>query len=290
MSGIDLHVHSTASDGKLNPQAVVEKAATLGLKYVALSDHDTVGGVVPALQTAKAFPELKVIPAVEISTDTSEGQAHVLGYFIDYTSTEMTTALDRFRNSRLRRAQEMIIRLSEMGMDIEWRRVQEIAGDGSVGRPHIAQAMLEKKYIKSFAEAFDKYIGYGCPAYVERDKMTPMEAVELIAESKGLPVLAHPNTVTNPEKLVISLKAAGLVGIEAYYKDYKKAEIDKLVEMAERHKLITTGGTDYHGIDDDTEVMMGSVDVPAESVERLTVLASKNNLELAYFQTNNDII
>jgi predicted metal-dependent phosphoesterase TrpH len=283
VNGIDLHVHSTASDGKLSPQAVVEKAATLGLKYISLSDHDTINGVFPALQTSKAFPQLKVIPAVEISTDMSEGQAHVLGYFIDYANTELAAALDRFRNSRLRRAQAMIGRLKDMDIDIEWRRVQGIAGEGSVGRPHIAQAMLEKKYIESFAEAFDKYIGYGCPAYVERDKMTPAEAVRLIARSGGLPVLAHPNTVTNPEKLVISLKSAGLVGIEAYYKDYKKTEIDKLVEMAERHELITTGGTDYHGIDDETEVMMGGVDVPAESVERLTALASDQNLKLAYF-------
>jgi predicted metal-dependent phosphoesterase TrpH len=283
VSGIDLHVHSTASDGKLSPQAVVEKAAALGLKYIAISDHDTVDGVVPALQAAKTFPELKVIPAVEISTDTSEGQAHVLGYFMDYTSTELTAALDRFRNSRLRRARGMIVRLSEMGMDIEWRRVQEIAGDGSVGRPHIAQAMLEKKYIKSFAEAFDKYIGYGCPAYVERDKMTPMEAVELITRSRGLPVLAHPNTVADPEKLVINLKAAGLVGIEVYYKDYSAREIEGLVEMAKCYNLIATGGTDYHGIDDETEVMIGSVDVPAESVERLKALASDPSLKLAYF-------
>jgi predicted metal-dependent phosphoesterase TrpH len=280
---IDLHVHSTASDGKLSPQAVVEKAATVGLNYMALSDHDTVDGVVPALQTATTFPDLEVIPAVEISTDTPEGQTHVLGYFIDYTSAELVAALDRFRDSRQLRAQRMIARLGDMGINIDWQRVQEIAGDGSVGRPHIAQALMEKKCIESFAEAFDRYIGYGCPAYVERDKITPMEAVELIVQSKGLPVLAHPYTVINPEKLVISLKAAGLVGIEAYYKDYKNAEIDKLVEMAERHRLIATGGTDYHGIDNETEVMLGGVDVPIEAVERLTALADKRVLKLANF-------
>jgi predicted metal-dependent phosphoesterase TrpH len=280
---IDLHVHSTASDGKFSPQVIVEKAAALGLKYMALSDHDTVDGVVPALQAARVFPQLKVIPAMEISTDTSEGEVHVLGYFIDYTSAELAEALDRFRNSRLRRAQAMIARLGDMGIDIDWQRVQEIAGDGSIGRPHIAQALMEKKYIESFAEAFDKYIGYGCPAYVERDKMTPIEAVELITRSGGLPVLAHPYTVTNPEKLATSLKAAGLMGIEAYYKDYKKTEIDKLVEIAERHKLIATGGTDYHGIDDETEVMLGGVDVPIEAVERLKALAGKRVLKLANF-------
>ena len=187
MSRIDLHVHSTASDGKFSPQAIVEKAAALGLTFMALSDHDTVEGIIPAQQAAAAFPGLNLIPAVEISTDARDGQAHVLGYFIDYTSASLATALDRFRNSRQLRAQAMIARLSNLGMNIEWQRVQEIAGDGSVGRPHIVQAMLEKKYIKTFTEAFDKYIGHGGPAYVERDKMTPEEAVELIIQSGGLP-------------------------------------------------------------------------------------------------------
>jgi hypothetical protein len=141
--------------------------------------------------------------------------------------------------------------------------------------------MLEKKYIESFAEAFDKYIGHGGPAYVERDKMTPEEAVELIIQSEGLPVLAHPNTVTDPEKLVVSLKAAGLAGIEAYYKDYNIAEIDNLVDMADRYNLVATGGTDYHGIDNETEVMLGGVNVPEESVKRLIALADKHVLKLA---------
>jgi len=283
VSRIDLHVHSTASDGKHSPRAIIEKAAALGLTYIALSDHDTVDGIVPALQAAVSFPGLNVIPAVEISTDTPEGQAHVLGYFIDYTSADLAEALDGFRNSRQRRARAMITRLGDLGIKIEWQRVQEIAGEGSVGRPHIAQAMMEKKYIESFAEAFDKYIGYGCPAYVERDKMTPVEAAELIVRSGGLPVLAHPNTVTNPEKLVSDLKAAGLAGIEAYYKDYNAAETERLVDMADRYNLVATGGTDYHGIDDETEVMLGGVNVPMESVERLIALANKYVLKLANF-------
>ena len=207
----------------------------------------------------------------------------MLGYFIDYTNFELAEALDRFRNSRLRRAQAIVNRLKNMGVNIDWERVQEIAGDGSVGRPHIAQAMIEKKYIESFAEAFDEYIGFGCPAYVERDKMTPLEAVELLVRARGLPVLAHPNTVTNPEKLVVSLKKAGLVGIEAYYKDYYAEATAQLVDMADRHNLITTGGTDYHGIDDDTEVMLGGVDVPIEAVKQLKALADKHVLKLANF-------
>lgn len=275
MSQVDLHIHSTASDGKLSPEAIVSKAAEVGLTVMSLTDHDSVEGVLPALEAAKAFPELRVIPGVEISTDMPYGQAHVLGYFIDYTSNELKSALERFRNFRQRRAREMIIKLRDLGIDIDRQRVQEIAGDGSIGRPHIAQVMLEKGYIMSFTEAFDKYIGQGGPAYVEREKMTPVEAAEMIVRAKGLPVLAHPFTVTDPEVTVIELKPAGLVGIEAYYKDYSADEIENLVSMAEKYDLITTGGTDYHGLDNSNEIMLGSVDVPLESVEKLIELAEK---------------
>ena len=281
MSQVDLHIHSTASDGKFSPEAIVGKAAELGLTVIALTDHDSVDGIAPALRAGRAFPRLKVIPAVEISTDTPGGQAHVLGYFIDYTSTELKSALERFHSSRRRRAQGMIARLGDLGIHIDWERVQEIAGDGSIGRPHIVQAMLEKKYITTFGEAFDKYIGHDGPAYVERDKMTPAEAVELILRSKGLPVLAHPFTVTDPEALIIKLKAAGLIGIEAYYKDYTDDEIKSLVSLADKYGLIATGGTDYHGIDNIGEIMLGGVDVPLESAEKLTALADKRVLKLA---------
>jgi predicted metal-dependent phosphoesterase TrpH len=281
VSQIDLHIHSTASDGKFSPEAIVSKAAALGLTTIALTDHDSVDGIAPAMEAAKASPQLRVIPGVEISTDMPDGQAHVLGYFIDYTSEELKSALERFRSSRQKRAQGMIAKLRDLGIRIDWQRVQEFAGDGSIGRPHIAQAMLEKNYIASFSEAFDKYIGHGGPAYVEREKMTPAEAVELIVRSDGLPVLAHPFTVNDPEAMVIKLKAVGLIGIEAYYKDYTAEETRSLVGMANRHSLIATGGSDYHGLDNSAEIMLGGVDVPVASVERLIALAEQRELKLA---------
>jgi len=278
---IDLHVHSTASDGKYSPEEIIAKAAMLGLTTIALADHDSVDGIVPALEAAKAFPGLVVIPCVEISTDMPGGQAHILGYFIDYTSDELKSALERFRSSRQRRARGMINKLGDLGIAIDWQRVQEIAGNGSIGRPHIAQAMLEKGYITTFVEAFNKYIGYGGPAYVEREKMTPVEAVELIIRIKGLPVLAHPFTVANSESTIIELKAAGMVGIEAYYNSYTADETKRLVSLADRYSLIATGGSDYHGLDDSSETMLGGVDVPLEAVERLIALADKRMLEMA---------
>jgi predicted metal-dependent phosphoesterase TrpH len=277
MSLVDLHLHSTASDGKYPPEAIVDKAAGLGLKYIALTDHDSIDGIEPAIKEAENFPGLTFIPGVELSTDLADGEAHVLGYSIDYTSAELKKELVKFRDSRFGRARRMVEKLAEMGMEIDWGRVQEIAGDGAIGRPHVAQAMLEKGYIGSFSEAFDKYIGHGGPAYVEREKITPAEAVALIVRCGGLPVLAHPFTVKDPEEMVITLKKAGLIGIEAYYKDNTPEATGATLKLAEKYGLIATGGTDYHGIADSREVMMGEVEVPVAAAQKLIELAQKNS-------------
>jgi len=281
MSRVDLHIHSTASDGSLSPADIIRQAAERGLSAIALADHDTVGGIAPAIEAAKIFPKLKVIPAIELSTDVPQGEVHVLGYFIDYADREFQVTLERMRHSRLHRAQGMIAKLKNFGIYIDWERVQEIAGTGSMGRPHIAQAMLEKGYITSFKEAFDKYISRDGPAYVEREKMTAVEAVELLLQVNGLPVLAHPFTANNTEMLIAELKAAGLVGIETYYNGYTADEISRLVSLADKFGLIATGGSDYHGLDATNETMIGGVNVPLESVERLMALAKQRALKLA---------
>jgi hypothetical protein len=279
VSRVDLHIHSTASDGRLTPVEIVREAAERGLTYIALADHDTVDGIAPAQAAAQAFPQLKVIPCVEISTDIPQGEVHVLGYFIDYNNAELGATLGRFRNSRLRRAQGMVAKLDDLGIHIDWQRVQQIAGGSSIGRPHIAQAMLEKGYIDSIKQAFTEYLGRNRPAYVEREKMTPAEAVALIVKAQGLPVLAHPLTVNDPEVMTIELKAAGLVGIEAYYDGYTTDEINWLVGLADKHNLIATGGSDYHGLDP-TETAIGGADLPIESVERLIALAKQRKPDL----------
>jgi hypothetical protein len=174
----------------------------------------------------------------------------------------------------------MIAKLKNLGLPVEWERVQEIVGSGSIGRPHIAQAMLEKGYIASFKEAFNNYIGWGGLAYVERDKMPPAEAVKLILRVNGLPVLAHPFTINDPEAIVIELKASGLLGIEAYYDGYTAEESKKLVNLAKRYGLIATGGSDFHGIDASIETMIGGADVPTASAEQLIALAEQRALKL----------
>ena len=276
MGQADLHIHSTASDGRLTPAEVVKEAARRGLKFMSLADHDTVDGIAPAKEAAKNFPELKVIPGVEISTDIPEGEAHVLGYFIDYASRELEEKLDRFRNSRLKRAQGMVDKLDKLDIHLDWPRVQQIAGASVMGRPHIALAMLEKGYIDSFKQAFTDYIGHDGPAYVEREKITPAEAVALIIKARGLAVLAHPFTVNEPEAMIIELKAAGLAGIEAYYNNYTAEDVSRLVAIAKKHNLIATGGSDYHGLDS-SETAIGGIDLPLASVEKLIAKARKIN-------------
>ena len=283
MARADLHIHSTASDGRYNPTEIVHMAVAAGLTIIALTDHDTVDGLIPALEAAREFPELTVIPAVELSTDTYSGEIHVLGYFIDFTNQEFRASLERMRNSRANRAKKMVLKLKELGCNIELERIKEIAGNGALGRAHIAQALLEKGYITSFKEAFTKYIGHGCPAYVVREKLTPVEAVKLVIKANGIPVLAHPYTALNPEEVIKELKTVGLEGMEVYYAGYLPSEMNILLNMAEKYELIPTGGTDYHGIDATSDITIGGTDVPNQCVEKLVALAGRRGMKTPSF-------
>jgi len=276
----DLHLHTTASDGRLEPKEIVSLAIKVGLDVIAITDHDTIDGVVPALTAASGSHSLTVIPGVEINTDVARGEVHILGYFIDYTDKKLAATLQKLQDSRRGRAQKMIAKLGKLGMKIDWQRVSELVQDGSVCRPHIARALLEKGYVSSEKEAFDKYIGHNGPAYVERYKLLPVEVVKLILEARGLPVLAHPADIADLDELVPKLKAAGLVGLEVYYRDYGPEIIARLARIAKQYDLITTGGTDYHAFGDGLEVYIGGATSPASSVEQLFALASKHSLEL----------
>ena len=280
MSKTDLHVHTNASDGKYSPAELVKLAARNGLGLLAITDHDTVSGIAPALEAARAFPDLKIIPGVEISSHAPGSEVHVLGYFIDYEDPELLKQLATLGDSRQDRARAIVDKLREMGLDISLERVHQIAGEGSIGRPHIAQALMEKGYVSSFQEVFTKYIGQGGPAYVERIKLTPDEAVELILKSGGLPVLAHPSTINDAEVVISRLAAAGLAGLEAHYKDYSSEQRRDLAALAAKYKLIATGGSDYHGIDEATEVMLGDARVPQECGENLIRLARERGIKL----------
>jgi hypothetical protein len=266
---VDLHVHTTASDGKFTPAEIVQKASVGGLVYISITDHDSIDGVVPAQEAARNSDQLTVIGGVEINTDVPSGELHVLGYYIDTANLELKKKLESLRESRIERARKMLAKLRRLGINVEYERVKELAGTGSVGRPHIAQAMLEKAYINTFKEAFDKYIGRNCPAYVERDKITPAGAVQLILRAKGLPVLAHPFTCPNHESIIKELKSEGLIGLEVYYKDHTPEQVQDLLRLTRLFDLVPTGGSDFHGLDSLNEPPLGTLEVPVESAQLL---------------------
>jgi hypothetical protein len=271
---IDLHLHTTASDGRLSPAELVRLSAERGLSIIAITDHDSTEGVDEALETAANMPDMMVVPGVEISTDVPGGEVHIVGLFIDYQSPKLQKTLARMRNGRELRAKKMVERLAKLDIHIKWDRVSELAGEGSVGRPHVAQAMLEQGYISTIEDAFEKYIGRSGPAYAEREKLTPREAVELVTGVDGLAVLAHPGSIgdLSLEELLEDLKQAGLVGIEVYYADYPPEKMKALDIVANAHGLVSSGGSDYHGFAGEAGVELGAVPVPYKAAEELMTI------------------
>lgn len=273
---IDLHVHTLASDGRLSPAEVVDKAAEFGVKTIAITDHDSVEGIEVALREALKFPELLVIPGVELSTNGSQGEIHMLGYYVDHHSAEFCRRLETLRSSRLARGSKMVGKLADLGIHLDWGHVLNLANGASIGRPHIAQAMLERGDISTFREAFEKYIGRNGPAYVGREKLSPTDSIELIVKARGLPVLAHPADIDELELMITHLKESGLVGMEVYYKGYQEETIEWLADMANKNGLIPCGGSDYHGFGEERDEI-GRDDIPRESVDRLVALASQRD-------------
>ena len=272
---VDLHTHTTASDGLLPPATLVEEAARLGVGILAITDHDTTDGLEEALEAGYALG-VEVIPGVEINTDVQGAEIHVLGYYIDYTRDWFQDALRHLRESRLDRAARMVARLATLGIQLDLQRVLALAHGGSIGRPHIARAMVEAGYISSPEEAFRLYIGRGGPAYVERERFPPEDAVRMILRAGGVPVLAHPGLSTR-DGLVPDLIAAGLMGIEVYYPEHSPAQVQHYLHLARKFGLLTTGGTDYHGGDIAPRVQIGSVEVPLEVVEALKQRAKQQS-------------
>ena len=270
MGGIDLHVHTTASDGAFTPSQVVEGALAKELAHLAITDHDTTAGIDEALEAARGTA-LEVIPGVELSSELDSEEIHILGYYLNHHDEDLHNKLGMICQARYRRARQMVEKLAGFGVSLHWERVEEIAGGGSAfGRPHIAQALLEKGYVASIGEAFERYIGRERPAYVARYKLTPVEAVQMITAAKGLPVLAHPR---GQEHVLSGLVEVGLVGLEAYYPSYTIGDSEALLRLAKEYNLIPTGGTDFHGYEGFGTVAVGEVWVPLESVRRLRALA-----------------
>jgi len=279
----DFHTHSTASDGVKTPTELVDLAAGQGVVYHALTDHDSTEGIVEARRAAARHPGYTLIPGVEMGTDIAGAEVHMLGLYLYPEDPELQQALAKLREGRVGRGEGIVRKLREMHIMIEWERVQQIAGEASVGRPHIAQALVEAGYVSKVAEAFDKWIGRNGPAYVERDKMTPAESVQFIVQRGGLACIAHPADLPNLDALLPELKAAGMAAMEVYYKDYAPSVVQMLKQHADRNELLALGGSDYHGIFGNDEKLPGNIPLPDSSIERLLELAATlPNRQLAH--------
>jgi predicted metal-dependent phosphoesterase TrpH len=274
----DLHTHSTFSDGVLSPTELIDLAYRRGVRVMSLSDHDTTDGLPEAFAAAARYPDFTLIAGIEMSTDVPGSEVHVLGHFIDWHDEEFQAKLVNLRESRLGRARKMVERLGELGKPVTWQRVETLAGEGAVGRPHIALALLEAGHVSSVSEAFDLYLSRTGPAYVERERLTPSEVVEMIVSVHGLPTLAHPRDLEGLDVLLAEMKAAGLVGMEVYYQDYKPDQVERLRRTAEKFGLLPLGGSDYHGLGGPHQREPGDIPLPDEAIERLLALARERGL------------
>jgi 3',5'-nucleoside bisphosphate phosphatase len=262
MKIVDLHVHSSASDGSYPPAEVVRYAKEGGLTAMALTDHDTVDGLPEAVAAGERY-EVEVIPGVEISARYPGGTMHILGLFVDYHNGRLDERLAVLKQARLDRNPQIIAKLNDLGIPITMAQVDKISGGGQVGRPHIARALMEMGYIKNLQEAFDKYLGWHKSAYVSKFRFPPDQALAMIREAQGIPVLAHPFTLGLGsayalKNLIIELQGLGLAGLEVYYSEHTPEQEALYLKLARELDLLVTGGSDYHGLNK-PEIMLGSM-------------------------------
>ena len=278
---IDLHLHTLASDGRLTPTELIQMVVKNGLKIISVTDHDSTEGLAEAYEAAKEFPDLRIIPGIEMSADIPGDEVHVLGYFLDYHDEEFQAQLTEFRMGRVGRAQVMVEKLEALGKPVEWERVMHFAGDGTVGRPHIALAMVEAGYFKEPKEAFEEYLGNDGLAYYDRPKLAPAAGVEMIKKVGGVPVLAHPTFMNDLEAGIANLKKVGLMGMEVYYAQYDDDTVRHLARLAKEYDLIPCGGSDYHGMGNSGEPLPGTLGPPEETIALLEEAAAKAKSERA---------
>lgn len=270
MPGIDLHSHSNRSDGTLAPAAVVELAVERGLGGLALTDHDTFAGLDEASEAA-ASAGLTFVPGIEFSAEHDGASLHILGYWVDPGNGPVLEELRRLSDTRFRRGEMMIEKLRELGYEISFDRVREIAGDDVIARPHIAQAMVETGIVSEESEAFDRFISDGGIAYVPKHALAPLDALGLIRAAGGACVLAHPGMWKGngsvPAELIEQMAEGGMAGLEVFHPDHDEEMRGRYASMAERLGLIATGASDCHG--ERFGFRLGSETTAAETVQAL---------------------
>lgn len=253
MRAIDLHTHSTYSDGTFSVKELIDRAHEKGLAAIALTDHDTVDGVDEAIEyAASKYPDLEVVPGVELSTEGEGREVHIVGLYIDNHDKEFVDGLSAFIDSRTTRNKKMCKKLTEeAGIPISYEELTKEFPDTVITRAHYAKFMVDRGYVNSRAEVFDRYIGDHCPYYVGREKITPEDAIRSILKAKGVPVFAHPILCRfgddRLDAFVGKLKEVGLVGIEAVYSTYERRDETQIKELAKKYDLLISGGSDFHG-------------------------------------------
>ncbi len=268
---VDLHIHTTFSDGALSPTEVVAYASKVGLSAISITDHDTVDGMQEAVDAGKVYG-VEVIPGIELSAQENAGsqEMHILGYYIDWKSQDFNAALDVLKNARKQRAKTIFQNLKKSGIELDGDGLVENTGGKNIGRLHFAKALVEKKYVGSISEAFQKFLGSGRSAYVPKYFMSPKNAIEIIKKAGGIPVLAHPYYGRYGKKDIFKeLINCGLMGIEAWHKSHPPNIVKKFLNMAEELNLIVTGGSDCHGGYGKEVPLMGRIKVPYRVVEEL---------------------
>lgn len=265
----DLHIHTTASDGRLSPVEIVQQAEQAGLNYIAITDHDTVAAYAE-LKTAgylQGTDKVVIIPGIEFSTDLPQREVHILGYGIDIDSGRLADQLDIIRADRLKRSQLMVSKLKQLGYVIDYQRVLAIADQAqSVGRPHIAKALVEAGYFTTIAAAFDQVLSHNSPAYVPHFKLTPEQVIRLINQANGSAILAHPGLIGD-DSLVLELVKAGIQGLEVYHPEHDQAASEKYLAIANKYNLKITGGSDFHAIPARYPEKLGLFTVDAAQVD-----------------------
>ncbi len=280
---IDLHVHSTASDGTMSPAELVRYAHKKGLSALAITDHDTIDGIAEAVAAGNVLG-IEIVPGIELSVKCQAINVHLLGYLFDYDNRQLHRSLDRLQAGRIERNKKIIANLNSLGFAIDFAELKESAGSGQNGRPHIARLMIEKGFVKNMDEAFEKYLGQGGGAYASRFILEIKEAISLIKNAGGAAVLAHPlqldKQVDNLPLLIRRMWALGLDGIEVYYPNHSRQFRKRLKLLAEEYCLLMTGGSDYHGsIRPGTTLAGGkNVSVPAELLVKLRQRVAENRV------------
>ncbi|MDO5576303.1 MAG: PHP domain-containing protein [Fibrobacter sp.] len=263
---VDLHIHTVHSDGTCTVDEIMDIAYQKGLKAISITDHDCTDAYPRALELGSETG-IEVISGVELSSEIDGTDIHVLGYFIDIENQAFCKKLKEMKEARFIRAQKIVQNLNKQGIDLRFDTVLSVAGVGAIGRPHIAAALLREELVYSFKEAFDKYIGYGLPAYVEKLKMHPKEVFDLIKGAGGIPVLAHPG-VTNVDNRIPEFIKDGLMGIEAYHSEHPASVEKHYIRIAKKYHLVNTGGSDFHS-SNHNKSEIGTPCIPYSTIDSL---------------------